>query len=80
MYPRFLVGVEAELQISHNHVVKIFRKVGLFMGQRYRRMEDQNPEPGSACSLGFAEKKDFSLKLKRFPKLSKLGHVVSKLV
>ena len=36
--------------------------------------------PGLACNLGFAKKKDLNQKLRRFSKLSKLGHVVSKLV
>ena len=49
------------------------------MGQRYRRMEGEKPGPGLACNLDFAKRKDFNQKLKRFPKLSKLGDVISKL-
>ena len=36
--------------------------------------------PGLACNLGFAKEKGLDSKLKRFPKLSKLEDVVSKLV
>ena len=50
------------------------------MGQRYRRMEDQKSGPGLSYNLEFAKGKDLNQKLKRFPKLSKLGDVVSKLV
>ena len=51
------------------------------MVQRYRRMEDQKPGPGLTCNLGFClKKKDLNLKFKRFPKLSWLGDVLSKLV
>ena len=50
------------------------------MGQRYRKMEDQESGPALACKLDFAEGKDLKQKSKNFPKLSKLGDVVSKLV
>ena len=63
-----------------NDVIKFFRKEGLFMGQRYRRMEDQKPWPGLACNLGFAKEKGLEPKVKKLLKLSKLGDVVSKLV
>ena len=46
-------------------------------------MEDQKLGPGLACSLGFAKEKklwNFNLKFKKFPKLSQLGDMVSKLV
>ena len=49
------------------------------MGQRYSRMEDQKSGPGLSCNLDFAQGKDLNQKLKRFPKLSKFGDVVSKL-
>ena len=61
-------------------VIKIFRKEGLFTGQRYRRMEDQKPGLGSACNLDFAKERRLEPKVKRFPKLAKFGDVVSKLV
>ena len=48
------------------------------MGQRYRKMEDQNP--GLACNLNFAKGEELEAKVKRLQKLSKLGGVVSKLV
>ena len=50
-------GGETKPQITHNNVIKIFRKEGLFKGQRYRRMEDQQPESGLACNLCFAKEK-----------------------
>ena len=50
------------------------------MGQRYGRMEDQKPRPGLHVTWILLKRKDLNLKLKRFPKLSKLGDVVSKLV
>ena len=50
------------------------------MGKRYRRMENQKPGRGLACKLDFAKGKDLNQKLKRFPKLLKLGDLVSKLV
>ena len=56
-------GGEAKLQITHKNVIKIFRKEGLFKGQRYRRMEDQQPEPGLACNLCFAKEKRFEPKV-----------------
>ena len=43
-------------QIIYSDVVRNFRKEGLLMGQRYRRMENQKPEPGLACSQDFAER------------------------
>ena len=58
---------------------KFLNKKGRFIGQRFRRMEDQKPGPWLACNLGFA-KEDLNQKLKRFRKLSKLGDVVNKLV
>ena len=57
-----------------------FEKRRIFSGQRYRRMEGQKRRPGLAYSLGFAKEKGLEPKLKRFPKLSKLEDVVSKLV
>ena len=50
------------------------------MEQRYREKEDQKSDPGLACNLNFAKEKDLNQKFKKFPKLSKLGDVVSKLV
>ena len=50
------------------------------MGQKYRKMEDQKSGPGLACNLDFATGKCLEPKVKNFPKLSKLGDVVSKLV
>ena len=43
-------------------------------------MEDQKPVPGLACNMGFANEKGLEPKVKKFPKLAKLGNVVSKLV
>ena len=74
----FLLEGETKPQITRNDVINIFLKERLFTGQRYRRMEDQKPGPGLACNLGFAKEKDLNLKLKRFPKLSKLEDVVRK--
>ena len=50
------------------------------MGQRYRRMEDQKLGPGLTCNLDFAKEKGLEPNLKRFPKLSNLGDMVSKLI
>ena len=36
-------------------------------------MEDQKSGPGLACNLDFAIGKDLKLKVKKFPKLFKLG-------
>ena len=52
------------------------------MRRRYRKMEDQKSGSGAACrpNLDFAEGKGLEPKsLKKFPKLSKLEDVVSKL-
>ena len=73
-------GEEAKPQITSNDIIKIFRKEGLFTRQRYRRMKDQKPGPGLAYNLDFAKKEDLNLNVKRFPKLSKVGDVVNKLV
>ena len=50
------------------------------MARRYRRMENQKPVLSWHVTWILLKKKDLNLKLKRFPKLSKLGDVVSKLV
>ena len=39
------------MQITRNDFIKIFIKEGLFIGQRYRRMEDQKPRPVLAPNL-----------------------------
>ena len=39
-------------------------------------MADQKLGPRLACNLHFAKGKDLNQKLKKFPKLSKLGYVV----
>ena len=66
----FWLWGEAKPQITRNDVIKIFRKGGLLMGQRYCRMEDQKPGPGLACNLGIAEEKGLEPKVK---KISKIG-------
>ena len=33
------------------------------MGQRYRKMENQKPEPGLACNLDFAKRKGLETKV-----------------
>ena len=64
MWPGYLIGGgEAKPQITRNGVIKIFRKEEHFTRQRYRRMEDQKPEPGFACNLGFAKEKGLEPKL-----------------
>ena len=50
------------------------------MGQRYRRMEDQKPGPGLARTRILLVEEDLNQKAKNFPKMSKSGNVVSKLV
>ena len=50
------------------------------MGQRYRSLEDEKPGTGLACNLHFAKGIRVEPKFKMFPKSSKLGDVVSKLV
>ena len=57
-----------------------FSKGGIFIGQRYRKMEGQ--KPGSVCvaqNHDFAKGEDlqFNQKLWSFPKISKLVDVVS---
>ena len=39
------------------------------MGQRYRRMEDQKPEPGLVCNLDFAKEKGLEPKVKKISKI-----------
>ena len=63
--------------ITRIDFIKIFRKEELFMGQRYRRMEDQNPGPGLVCNLDFAQEKGLEPKVKKTPKLYKRRNVVS---
>ena len=43
----FWLEGRAKPQITRNDVIKIFRKKELFMGQRYRKMEDQKSGLGS---------------------------------
>ena len=43
------------------------------MGQRYRRMEDQKPEPGLACSQDFADRGGLEPKSKKFFKDALIG-------
>ena len=62
-------GGEAKRQITGNDVIRIFRKEELFTGQRYSRMEDQKPEPGLACNLGFAKEKELEPKVKKISKV-----------
>ena len=51
------------------------------MGQSYRRMEDQQPRPGLAFNQDFGKGgENLNQKLKSFPKMSKFGDMVSKLV
>ena len=51
------------------------------MGQRYRRMEDQKPGPGPAFNQEFAKGGGgLKLKFKNFPKMSRLGVMVSKVL
>ena len=49
--------VRAKLQITRHDVIKIFRKEGLFMEQRYHKMEVQKSGPGIASTLDFAKGK-----------------------
>ena len=51
-----------------------------FLWDKDTVMEDQKPGCGLSCNLDFAKDKDLNQKFKRFPKLSELGDVVSKLV
>ena len=39
------------------------------MGQRYRRTEDQKPQPCLACNLDFAKEKELELKVKKVSKI-----------
>ena len=61
----FWLAGKAKPQITRNDVIKIFRKEGLFMEQRYRRMEDQKPRPGLAFNLNFAKEKGLEPKVKK---------------
>ena len=67
------MGGKTKPQITRNDVFKIFRKKGLFTGQRYRRMEDQKPGPGLACNLGFAKEKGLERKVKKISKIVQVG-------
>ena len=58
---------------------KFLEKKTIYVGQRYRRMEDQKPRPGLARNLDFAKEKGLESKVKKISKLSKLGNL-SKLV
>ena len=60
---------EAKPQITRNDVIKIFQKKGLFIRQRYRRMEIQKPGPTLACNLGFAKEKGLEPKVKKISKI-----------
>ena len=51
-------------------------KKELFLGQRYRRKEDQKPGPGLALNQDFVTGRGLKPKVK----MSKLGDVLSKLV
>ena len=62
-------GGEAKTQITRYDFIKIFRIEGLFMGQRYSRMEDQKPGPGLACNLDFAKEKKLEPKVKKISKI-----------
>ena len=56
-----------------NDVFNFFQKEGLFTGQRYRRMEDQKPGPGLACSLSFAKEKGLESIVKTISKIVLVG-------
>ena len=43
--------------ITCNDVIRNFQKKELFMGQRYRRMEDHKPWPGLALYQDFAKRR-----------------------
>ena len=43
------------------------------MGQRYRRMENQNMGPGLACNLDFAAEKGLEPKVKKIFKIVEIG-------
>ena len=58
------MGGGPNLKITRNDVIKNFRKNGLFVEQRYRRMEDQTPGTGLACNLDFAKEKGLKPKVK----------------
>ena len=62
-YFRWCSTAKNEVFISRNGVIKIVRKERLFTGQRYRRMEDQNPGHELACNLGFAKVKGLESKV-----------------
>ena len=49
------------------------------MGKTYPKMEDQKSGTGLLCNLNFARGKGLEPKVEKFPKLSKLGDVVSNL-
>ena len=58
----------AKRQITRNDVINSFRKEGLFMGRRYRRMEYQKQERGLACTRNFAKRKGLNPKGKKVSK------------
>ena len=54
---------------TRNNVIKIFRKEGPFMEQKYRKTEDQKSGPKLACNLDYAIGKGLELKVKNFSKI-----------
>ena len=71
-----MIGREATPQVTRNDVTKFFQKLGLFKGQKYRRLEDQKQAPGLACNLGFAEEKRLEPKIYKISKIVYVGRHV----
>ena len=64
-----MIGEEAEPQITRSDVIKIFSQREAFYEQKYLRMENEKPETGLACNMGFAKEKGLEPKIKKISKI-----------
>ena len=63
-------GGGSKPQITCNDVIRNFRKEKFFVGQRYRRIENQKSRPGLAVAQKFAKRKGLKSKVKKQYKAS----------
>ena len=55
--PKFLIGGEGQTTYHSQWGNQNFSKREIFMGQRYRKMEQQKLGPGLECNLDFDKRK-----------------------
>ena len=67
---RIFNGGGSKPQITCNDVIRNFRKEKFFVGQRYRRIENQKSRRGLAVTQKFAERKGLKPKVKKQYKAS----------